>query len=118
MDPSKTYLVASTSGVVSDPLTLESSAAISTTLQTSEYAILCAHPLEPVQRSASKDRAFFACLGLRGKLLGSAAIIDSSYSSDDNGTVHLNLGLKIVGVVGKSSRGIQHVPVGAYVRVN
>jgi len=117
IDPSKTYLVASTSGFVANPLTLESSAAITTNLQISEYAIFCAHLLQSVQRSASKDCAFFTCLGLRGKLLGPAAVVDSSYSSDDDGTVHLNLGLKIVGVVGKSSRIIQHVNVGAYVRV-
>lgn len=92
------YLVCSSSGAItgrmgatSDPFWIK--------VGVSGYDILFAHPLMTLDRGSADGEVEVAVLGLTGKEVGAAALIDAS-ASLQGGTLRISTVLKVLGVLG------------------
>lgn len=103
-DPAKEYVIKSCSGLVDPHVEHGGPALISVNLEPSKYEFLSAYPVTTLESAQGQESVQVATLGLRGKMLGATAILDSASSSSiEDGALRLRAVLKAFGTLGKQN---------------
>ncbi|KAH6653197.1 raffinose synthase or seed imbibition protein Sip1-domain-containing protein [Truncatella angustata] len=98
VDPAKEYLVTSNSGIIGNSLKVDGQSLILVNLEPSSYEFLCAYPLTTLTNPQSETTIHVATLGVREKLLGAAAILDTNFSIE-KGLLGFRVVLKVLGAL-------------------